>query len=181
MPAWKAYFQINGYDFSRYPVIDFPVPEDLYAGIQNALSENRPLRDCPFYCELLRLAKDAIDLDEYRPEYADLFPDQAHVSIASCIIDDPGDQKRLTDRFRGLVFPEWTGPESCAQTYEDEECTRDYSVILSFDDSGAVSDLQVFAEGLVSESTKSSRFEACYPDYRLIADKLQKEYERQNA
>lgn len=169
MPTWKAYFQINGYDYSRYPVIDFPVPEDLYADIQTALSENRPLRDCPFHDELLRLANDALNLDDYRPDYADLFPDLAGVVIASCVIEDPGDLSRLEDRIRGLRLPD---PET---RLENEDFTRLYWVTVTFDaDERVERVVDVQAEGIASESAHSVPTERCYPDYEFIAAELKR-------
>lgn len=175
MPTWKAYFQINGYDFTRYPVIDFPVPESVYKQIQTSLAENRPLRDCPFYGDLLLMACEALDLDQYRPEYADLFPEFAEVFVESCIIDDPGDPKRLKDRFVGRRLPDHPIPSE----FENEDCTFRYSLLLSLDDDGIVTDVQVFCEGMESESVNASSFSACYPDYAFITSELEKEFDLQ--
>ena len=170
MPTWKAYFQINGYDYAEYPVIDFPVPDDLYAEIQTALSENRPLLDCPFYEKLQDLAEDVLDLDKYRPDYSDLFPDLSGVVIASCVIDDPGDLPRLEKKLRGRSV-------SPPDAVYNEDNTRRYEIILSFDDDEKVESIRsVTAEGLVSESASGSSWKKCYPDYEYITKVLLRDY-----
>ena len=192
MPTWKAYFQINGYDYSAYPVIDFPVPEDLYAEIRTALSENRPLQDCPFYEKLQELACAQISLEDYLPdwmenpdpeEYDDeesyaeelaSYEEQREeymevLNIDSCAIDDPGDIRRLEDRIRGLRLPD---PET---RLENEDCTRLYWITVTFDADERVDRVvDVQAEGVSEESARSVSTEPCYPDYDFIAAELKR-------
>ena len=180
----------------------FPVTEDLYAEIQTALSDNRPLQDCPFYEKLQDLASAQISLEDYLPDWLEK-PDPEEyddeeffeeelasyeeqreeyldvLTIEECAIDDPGDLKRLNDRFRSLVFPDWT--VYAELDIENEDVTRHYRIHLHLTEDGAVKEIEVTAEGLTSESLRSAYYADCYPDYNLIADELQKEYERQNA
>ena len=192
MPTWKAYFQINGYDYSRYPVIDFPVPEDLYAGIRTALSKNRPLRDCPFYEKLQDLASAQISLEDYLPDWMEE-PDPAEyddeesyaeeldsyeeqreeymevLNIDSCAIDDPGDIRRLENQIRGLRLPD---PEI---RLENEDCTRLYWITVTLDEDNRVEEVvDVQAEGVAGESARSVSTELCYPDYEFIAAELKR-------
>ena len=190
MPTWKAYFQINGYDYSVYPVIDFPVPENLYAQIQTALSENRPLQDCPFYEKLQELASAQISLEDYLPDWLEK-PDPEEyndedsyaeelasyeeqreeyldvLNIEECAIDDPGDLKRLEEKIRGLRLP------SNEIELEDEVCTRRYWISVILDEDDRVEEVtDVRAEGVSGESARSVSTEPCYPNYEFIAVKL---------
>ena len=166
----SAYFTVNGMDFTRFPVVEFPVPDDLYDDIQTVLRFGRPLRSCPFYGALLDLAREHLDLDAFRPDYADLFPEQGSVSVSECVIEDPGDRQRLEDRVRGLPVPD------DSISLENDNGTRRFSILLFLDDDGrilSVTDVQ--AEGLESESANGSSWAPCYPDYDRIAETIIKE------
>ena len=194
MGTWIAYFQINGEEFSRYPAIEFAVPDELYVRVVEAVDKMIPLVDCDFYHELLILAENALDIDEYTPgndeeeynealeefmsEYGDLADS---MGVERCTIDDPGDLKRLNQRFVGKVFPEWAGKNSVNLEYEDDYGDTTYYLTVHVDDNGAVIDItDVSGSALESESCKSSTWGDCYPDYDLIAENLQEEFEAQN-
>lgn len=178
MPTWKAYFIVNGPDFSRFPVVSFPVEDALYAQIQKTICEGTSLRSFPFFEDLVCLAVSSLDLFSLAPDWmetdeiADFVDD---LQIESCAIDDPGDMTRFEDLVRGLRLP------SDTFVCEDEYCTRRYVVSFTRDDAGCITKVaDVQAEGLESESVSSSVWSSCYPDYKLITDALMKKYPRQN-
>ena len=204
MKTWRAYFQINGYEFSRFPVVDFDVSDELYEKITAAIDQLIPLPDCDFYQELLSLADNALNLDDYaigsdeRPDPSDFDDEEEYnealdewmdeygelndsMGVESCIIDDPGDLKRLVAQFRGKVFPEWAGNDTVELEYEDYYGVTYFYLTVHVDEKGTVLDItDVSGSSLESEDVKSSSWGESYPDYDYIAEKLQEDFESQS-
>lgn len=173
MHTWKSTFTVNGPDVTRFPVVAFPVDDALYAQIQNAVTDGIPFRSCPFFEDLVALSVSSLDLSALAPDWMeeDEIADYVgSLQIESCAIDDPGDLRRLEDRVRGLPLP--SEPFTCWNEYG----TRRYEVTAVMDDDDRIAEiLGVQAEGLVSETANSSRWEPCYPDYNRIAEAIEKE------
>ena len=174
MPTWKAYFTVNGEDFTRYPVVEFFVPDDLFLEIAATVADGTPLRDCDFYDELLNLAEEALDLRSLAFDWLDgdeIDEFVEDLNVESCVIDDPGDIVRLEEKIRGLRLP------SDEIDLENEVCTRRYRISVILDEDDRVEEVtDVRAEGVSGESARSVSTEPCYPDYEYIAAELKEKY-----
>lgn len=63
--TWRASVQVNGEEVTIYDSVEYPVSEELYSKIQEAISEGKLLSECDFYEELKDLAENAFDLAAY--------------------------------------------------------------------------------------------------------------------
>ena len=63
--TWKASIQVNGEEVTIYDSVEYPVSDELYSKIQEAIGEGKLLSECGFYKELKILAENAFDLAGY--------------------------------------------------------------------------------------------------------------------
>ena len=200
MKNWYAYIQVNGEEVSIFEKFEFPVPERLFQKIQTKLKEEIPLCDCDFYDELIDRARNAFDLTEYitfyeeKPEREDYDDKEEYLEALeeyneelentlysyceeSLVIDDPGDNIRFKRQFIGKVYPDFAGTEEYQVEAEEYEwgCVHTHATII-FDEHGMVKDIvDIYAEGLESESVKSSSWGNAYPDYEALEEALEDE------
>lgn len=198
MKNWKAYVQFNGEDESVFSEIDFEISDEMYNKIKDAIANNIPLCNTDFYGELCDLADESVDIQDiveyledepYEEDYEDDDEYQAAMeeyeeyrdefyegySLEEIIIEDPGDEVRFAKRFVGRCFPDHSGAgvEDFDFEYAEEKIVR-YNVGLEFDETGMITRVPyVNAEGLQSESVRSSSFGTAAPDYEWLADQLE--------
>ena len=200
MKTWKYYIQVNGDGVSIFGNPEFEVSDEMYEKIQKAVAEGKPLESCGFCKELKDLALDSfnladrVGLTEEEPFEED-FDDEEEFEAAkeeyqemidgvwenycleTLIIEDPGEEDRFKARFVGKKYPAFAGQGEYEFRFErnDEVCAT-YCATVHFDPDGKITDItNIWAQGLESESVKSSSYGDCYPEYDLIADILEEE------
>lgn len=198
MNNWPFYVrldEINGAAITLYEVIDFPLCDELYEKITKAVELGEPLKKCDFIDEVYKVVEEQLDIegilkeragDEYIPEeeedeeadYCSPFGHEEDYSIDSVRIYDPGDNKRLNERFSGLCFSEYAGQDNKSFSVFDDNWCITHNFTLNFDENGVLKDItNVYSEGDEYGSERYTQTGECYPNYNFIAKYIEELFE----
>ena len=205
--TWHGWIQYNGEDVSIYEDVEFPVTEEEYRKIQDAIAAGRHLAGLDCYAELVEKLIAAFDRTDYlyiekpdpddyedEEEYEEALQefqeawegfDEQYV-LEEATLYDPAEERDFRETFIGKYSPvlkEYAEEEEQGGAFEweyseDYDRCVEYTLTVEYDENGVITDIcDITAEGLESEGVKSSTWSSCSPNYDLLADALAEELE----
>ena len=172
MINWPVYLRIAGDDYLHTFKTSVPVSDDIYRKMIIAADLRKPFSSCEFY----ETVKEKMNSILKKGQTAD------ETVLSSAVICDPGDIKRLREKFRGRTYgwyADKTANECEFDYYSPEYPFEEYCLTVCFDKNGTVTDIKdviAFCPE-IRNGIETGKAE-CYPEFVSISLCLENELEK---
>lgn len=204
--TWSAQIVMTG-ETCVYATMDFPISDELYEKIQEAIRNEKPLSSCEFYQELKDIAWDSFDpmewveIDMEKPElpedateeeieeYEELLEEYNEEVEAitdsfwseDLTILDPGDERRFKKLFIGTKINGFAGEGKGTKEFnfetETDEICTSTTLIVHYDENGVITDITDIYCSGLASAGLRESWDECEPDYGALECDLQSELE----
>lgn len=207
---WYCFIRVDGCGKKSFTKTWFPVSDEMFEKINNAVEENIPLEQCDFYDSLKEVFVKQFNLIKYvglyEPErrtwsreseedYMERVREYEKKAkkvmedyrLGSIIIFDPGEEKRLKERFIGRKlghmekFPVGSQSFMFQPEYLDREIKSNYFISVNYDSDDIITNVRDAHGSCIQWKDPDAKWGECKPDFEFIAECLEECLVEENA